>query len=360
MINSNRRIFLAIFLSLVIFFAIRYVSLNPAQFNPSNIYAGITQKTAEIRTKIASIKFSEFSKIFTLNFNPVSNQPLQQYNNSRNNFALPTVLQNISPTYKIGNGLIPTSKPYIKPTTRPIPTYRPQPTKVPEPTTIPIGNVRPGSSIQEIADMVQKYTCTPANLIKAVKYWETGESFLNADAATIRKYNTYDWWNNASSAQEICSGYAYNVIKGTIPSDSKFAGTRCQNPLGKQDYPYAIMGILPLDDSEQIAYIDDFQRVFNTNLPVDRRVFFDAMMMVGFHLKNISLERSDNCAQWDVKYIFKAACKYQGGCIFQYTTGSDRSGDYCYLTCTKYNEYAGTSYDCTSAGNYLDASCNFK
>ena len=283
MINSNRRIFLAIFLSLVIFFAIRYVSLNPAQFNPSNIYAGITQKTAEIRTKIASIKFSEFSKIFTLNFNPVSNQPLQQYNNSRNNFALPTVLQNISPTYKIGNGLIPTSKPYIKPTTRPIPTYRPQPTKVPEPTTIPIGNVRPGSSIQEIADMVQKYTCTPANLIKAVKYWETGESFLNADAATIRKYNTYDWWNNASSAQEICSGYAYNVIKGTIPS-----------------------------------------------------------------------------AQWDVKYIFKAACKYQGGCIFQYTTGSDRSGDYCYLTCTKYNEYAGTSYDCTSAGNYLDASCNFK
>jgi len=356
--SSNLKTFLAIILSLVIFFGGKYALDNQEKIK--------SFRPQDIRFSMPKITLPNLSSLISLNFlkpNYVSQNPSN--NNQNNSLNLETIIQPTVRTYEVPHG--PTDRPVTPinktPTKRIIPTSPPRPTSTPKPTATPklkISEVRPGRSIQEMADMVQEYTCTPASLIMAAKSLETGSSFLTANEATIEKYNTYDWWNNAGSAQEICDGYAYNVIKGTIPADSKFPGYQCKPPLGKQTYPYAIMGILPLDDAEQNAYIDDFQRVFETDLPVDRRVFFDAMMMVGFHFKNISLERGTDCENWDLKYITKVACKYQGGCQFTYTTGSTRSGDYCFLLCEKYNEYAGTSYNCESAANYVDPYCNFK
>lgn len=379
MITSNRRIFLAITLSFLLFFGIKYLYTNPQILRPENIYAAVIQKpVAKIKTIISSIRlpdFTNFKKSFTLNFSNSQNSlnSLNSLNNQNHSFTLPTVIQPTTSNQQqptIANRY-PTTKyypsPYNKPsptrtpTAVPRPTAIPRPTAVPTPTPKPIGNVRPGNSLQEIAELAQKYSCTPAALILAVKSMETGESFFNVDSTTFEKYNTYNWWNNVASAQEICKGYGYNVTTGLIPPDSKFAGTRCQVALGDQSYTGKPMGIMGLSDFEaNDSYGQRIKNDAHVTTVLDRRVLFDAMIFAGYHFKNISLERSDNCDSWDLKYIAKTACKYLGRCSYQYQTGSSRSGDYCSQVCEKYNQFAGTSYDCSSAASYVDSSCNFK
>lgn len=368
--SSNLKIFLSIVLSLVIFFGANYILKNPEQ-TKNTIYQAPNIILSSIKTLNPLPFFSQITKKF---FNPPTpqfahlsnwqNTNWQNKNNNINNnsFNLPTssfqfTPPSPTPTQKI-IFKIPTPTIFYKPITKTKKITKP-PVPTPSPQII-ITEKRPGQSLQEIAQIAQRYTCTPAALLLAIKSIESGESFLKADKKTIEKYNTYGWWKNASSIKEICDGHGYDEIKGIIPQDSAFAGERCQVPLGNQNYPYKIMGILALDDHEEQSYIDDFQKVFKTNISIDRRVLFDSFILGGFHFKNISLERSNNCQNWELKYIAKVACKYQGGCHFQYQTGSNRSGDYCFLVCEKYNQYAGTHYNCSNASNYVDAYCNFK
>ena len=96
MITSNSRIFLAITLSLLLFFGLKYLYTNPQILRPENILAAVNQKTAEIKTKISSIKIPNLSNFknfltFKLSF-PSNDIPLKQYNNNNSNsFSLPTV-----------------------------------------------------------------------------------------------------------------------------------------------------------------------------------------------------------------------------------------------------------------------------
>ena len=360
MIDSNRRIFLAIFLSLVIFFCIRYVSLNPAQFNPSNIYAGITQKTTEIKTNISSFKFPDlikifsfnipnFSRLFTFNYSPVSNQPLQQYNNGAgnngNSFTVPTqTYQPYQPPQggqqfpTVAGGLVPTRYYFyptsiVRPTTIIQPTSRPQPTTAPQPTAVPeappvTSNVRPGTTLEEIFQEVNKRICVPVALLRAIQEEETGTWLpYNTSSSTIKNYNEYGWWQ--TGAGDPCYGFGYNTATGIVPSDSVKAGIQCKNAVGGDDLK--IMGILQVSQWEQDTTRKNTLAILPNN--IDRRVMFDNAIIVASAIINQVVEPP--CGEvWSDDVVHLAAEKHIG-------TGGCQQGsvNYCDDVVAHYKEY---------------------
>jgi hypothetical protein len=334
------------------------------------ILYGRLSNGGNVKNIFSGLKFnpSSLTKLFTLNFNVRNdNLPLVRQNGGSSYFDLSVISSTptevpkeiISPTV-ISVFSQPTSPTVVitkaSPTVIPKSTKTPKPTKVPTPTMMTIGTVRPGNSLQEIAQIAQNASCTPAALLLGVKSIETGQSFFNTSTSTFKTYNTYGWWENAGLS---CGGFGYNTITGIVPVDSADAGKRCQNPVGVQSASgQGIMGLMQLNQMEQAAYTDDFQRAFKVG-EVDRRILFDAMVIAGFHFKNISLERSKDCVNWDLKYVAKMACKYQGVCKYDYGTGNNI--DYCQAVCEAYGKFGGPKLNCAKIADTLKAgTCDFK
>lgn len=335
-----------------------------------NLYGRLT--TGPIENIFSGLKFnpSSLTKLFTINFSPRNdNLPLVRLNGGSSSFDLiaissvptevPEEIISPTPTVLLKQPTPPTivsKKAGPTPTPPSKPSITPKPTKIPTPTMMTIAVIRPGNSLKEIAQIAQNATCTPAALLLAVKSIETGQSFFSVSTSAFKTYNTYGWWKTAGLS---CSAYGYNTITGIVPYDSADAGKRCQDPIGIQSAAsQEIMGLMQLSKPEQIAYTDDFQRAFKVG-EVDRRVIFDAMVIAGFHFKNISLERSKDCVNWDLKYVAKMACKYQGVCKYDYGTGNYK--DYCQAVCEAYGKFGGPKLNCAKIADTLKAgTCDFK
>ena len=312
MTSSNSRIFLAIILSLLLFFGIKYLYTNPQVLRPDNIYASITQKTAEIKTKILSIKFPNFSKLFTLNFNPSNNGTMEQGNNQSNNsFTLPTVIQPTTSNQQqptIANRQ-PTTKYYPSPYNKPSPTRTP--TAIPRPTATPApppitSNTRPGTSLREIFEEVNKRMCIPVALLMAFQTAETGAWFkINEPASIIKIYNTYGWWTTA--AADPCKGFGYDAKTGYVPSDSYYAGRFCMITPGANP---GIMGLFAIDQWEQDTTRKNTVEFLPNN--IDRRVIFDAAII--FASATINRVVEPECGEvWSDDVVNTAAAKHVSG-----------------------------------------------
>ena len=320
MIASNRRIFLAIFLSLVVFFGIKHLYTHPQILRPENIYASIIQKTKEIKTKISSIKFPDFSKIFTLNFNPTNNEtPLRPsgFEGQAINFNLPTVIQPTTSNQQqptIANRQ-PTTKYYPSPYNKPSPTRRPTavprpPTAVPRPTAVPIpapvpitSDTRPGTTLEEIFKEVNKRICVPAALLRAFQEEETGPWFHYYDNPV--PYNTYGWWK--TSAADPCKGFGYDTKTGYVPSDSYYAGRFCMITPGATP---GIMGLFAINQWEQDTTRKNTVEFLPNN--IDRRVIFDAAII--FASATINRVVEPECGEvWSDDVVNTAAAKHVSG-----------------------------------------------
>jgi len=367
MITSNRRIFLAIFLSLVIFFGIKYIYSNPLVFRPDNIYASITQKTAELKIKISSIKLPNLKKLFTLNFDYQTNSDTDKsIHQNQTSFSLPTVSQP-SPTdfnqlYPIPSDSIqlypsptnkpsPTSRPTAVPrpptavprpptaVPRPTATPRPQPTVTPRPTATPApspitSDTRPGISLTEIFKEVNKRECIPVPLLMAFQTQESG-SFFNKDnpPSIIKIYNTYGWWQ--TGAGDPCFGLGYHSQTGIVPQDSVKAGVRCRNAVGNLA-DQRIMGILQIGQWEQEVSRKNTISTLPKN--IDRRVLFDNAIIFASITKNrVGNLAPDSCDDWPDDVIKIAAEKHHGSCEYNY--GNGKSGNYCTEVLQLYKQY---------------------
>ncbi len=316
MIVSNRRIFLAIFLSLVIFFGIKYLYSNLQILSPDNIYASISQKTAELKTKISSIKIPNLSNFFSLKFNPsINNQP-SIINNSDFSFSLPTVTQ---PSPTDFNQLYPTPTNKPSPTRRPTATPRPTaipPTSTPAPEPI-ASDSRPGTSLTEIFEEVNKRECIPVALLMAFQTEESGAFFdKNNPPSIIKIYNTYGWWQ--TGAGDPCFGLGYHSQTGIVPQDSVKAGIRCRNAVGNLA-DQRIMGILQIGQWEQEVSRKNTISTLPKN--IDRRVLFDNAIIFASITKNrVGNLAPDSCDDWPDDVIRLAAEKHYGSCGDNYCT----------------------------------------
>ena len=376
MITSNSRIFLAITLSLLLFFGLKYLYTNPQILRPENILAAVNQKTAEIKTKISSIKIPNLSNFknfltFKLSF-PSNDIPLKQYNNNNSNsFSLPTVPP-IQPTLTDSTDSdrfnrsqpTPTIKPSPTrtPTAVPRPTATPRPTAVPRPTTpsVPTPTVenpfplaRPQDNLNEVVSYASIKTCVPPPLFKAITMIESGDRLFTMSQSDFLFYNTYNWWNDPGlTFQKNCFGLNYNSYGGRVPLDSKYAGQQCITKWADK-YDIKSMGFLQLSEDEYNAYKTRINNILKQET-TDRRVILDSYINLGLHLKNISTERTENCSSWEKKYVIKAACKYHGSCYFS-------GDDYCTTACNYYNQYGG-SINCSNLPGIIsdDGKCTFK
>ncbi|MCX7955529.1 MAG: hypothetical protein N2593_00235 [Patescibacteria group bacterium] len=340
MSSSNLKIFLSIFLSLIIFFSISYIFENP-------------QNTKEIIQNIPNILSSSFQS-----FNPIKllsqtaknvfnseNQKIQSQinNNNQISFNLPTSsFKYISPTSikeKIPTKyILPQKKISITPTkiTNNSPTKKLENENKNEnkKSLPPIkSDERPGNSLDEIFEEVSQRTCFPKALLWAFKTVETGERFKNESSSTIKIYNTYGWWKNGKG--DPCYGYGYHTQTGIIPQDSINAGSSCAKPIGSKD-DLKIMGLFQISEWEE--QVSRKQTIKDLPENIDRRVFFDNALIFSYITKNrIPGGPPQNCQNWPENIIKKVAEKHHGVC--QYDYGNGAKGDYCQKIIELYKKY---------------------
>lgn len=233
------------------------------------------------------------------------------------------------------------------------PTPKP-PTAYPTPTPRVLDVQRPGSSLEEIAKIAQDVSCTPWQLIMAIKREETGDRFLSTPYFAF--YNKMNWWQLPyASPGDSCYGYSYNTITGLVPPDASGGELspphRCAPEVGNQSAAsQGIMGLMQINQSEQNSVTAKFQKYFKGLNTPDRRVLFDAMVLGGFLYKNLSSEPSVCNLDWELKYIALTGCKFYGSC--KYGSG----GDYCQEICQYYNQYSGKNLNCATASDYVTGS----
>lgn len=221
----------------------------------------------------------------------------------------------------------PTTKPPIQPTQAPQPTKAPKPTKVPKPTEVvypPINDdVRPGTSLNEIFQEVEKRACVPAALLMAIKSVETGEKFKNDSAATIKIYNTYGWWKTGTG--DPCYGYGYHTQTGIIPSDSVNPGGKCSSAIGNPT-DIKIMGLLQISEWEQETTRKNTIKTLPKN--IDRRVLFDNTLIFAWATRGrAGNSPQPSCSDWPQETVKLVAEKHHGVC--QYDYGNGAAGNYC-------------------------------
>ncbi|MCX6730369.1 MAG: hypothetical protein NTZ55_00815 [Candidatus Roizmanbacteria bacterium] len=235
-----------------------------------------------------------------------------------------------TPTQAFPTQIIPSS-PILKPTLIPTiikPTEVPKPTKPPKPTAVPelppvTDDVRPGSSLKEILQEVEKRTCVPAALMMAIKSVETGERFKNDSAATIKIYNTYGWWKTGTG--DPCYGFGYHTQIGIVPSDSVGAGTKCSSAIGNPT-DIKIMGLLQVSEWEQEVTRKNTIKVLSKN--IDRRVLFDNAVIFAWATKGrAGKSPQPSCSDWPEETVKLVAEKHHGVC--QYDYGNGAKGNYC-------------------------------
>lgn len=338
MITSNSRLFLAIILSLFLFFGIRHLYTNPQILNPENVLASITQKTAEIKTKIFSIRLPNLSNLFSLKFflpsdniAPSQNkfgsgQAIKPYNNNNNSLSFPMVIQpttsnqqqptiaNRQPTTKYYPSpyKIPISPP--RPTATPRPTAIPKPTETPKPTNIPLLKIlprRPGNSFEEVISIVSPIMCVPKALL-----WGT---LINEYGAWLNKIEA-DWDN-----KNTYPGFDATAIQW---SQTSFGVMQMMGDTWFRIKPYVMKKFI----------VDD----------MSLNVTFDSIASLAYHVRNVSLAGQDNqpCDDWSVEYILYAACRHNGACPANTFGQSQYYNAYTYRVCEEYNKHSDKKKNC--------------
>lgn len=348
--SSNFRTFLAIFLSLFIFFGIKYLYTNPQILSPDNIYAGITQKTAQLKTKISSIRLPNLANLFTLNFKLSNSEPTNQLTNvspSINFGQAPTGIWQPTPT-----NFIPTPTLYLRPTSQPFkpsptliknptPTESVKPTKKPPPAPTsyaPKEDIRPGQDLDDIFEIASGHSCAPMAAIKAIIAQET-PGIYTMSLSQVLLYNSYKWWYRVETKQEICSGQAYHPGDNLIPQDSNFGGEICF-PDKIKDYKSTSIGAGMIIDSTWNSFKGEVKNKLKVK-EVDRRVLLDALIGVGLILKS-NAGSGSSCKSWDIKTLKKAACIYYSG-----RPCTSATAFYCNVVCNNYNKYSGGNLNCS-------------
>ncbi len=298
-------------------------------------------------------------------------------------FSVPTstpidIAKKTVPTMEFGsppptNPITPTIPSFFNVTTSPlpisslVPTVVKPPTNTPKPTAVPptstpeivIGLTRPGKNRDEVAQIAGQLTCVPPALIKAINDIET-LNFQTKVSSFFSLANTYGWWKKTEvDSSKLCAAYAYNTCTGAIPSDSNSAGWQCRpNQPGLCSSDIKIMGSMQLSQWAQDTLFAKAKAIMKQDT-IDRRVTFDAFVIAALYFKNTSFYKGSDCNIWPLKNIVKAACKYQGRCQNTYVSGN--SVNYCQVVCEKYNQYAGTNYNCSTASSLVsnDGKCDF-
>jgi len=301
--TPNWKIFLAITLSLLIFFGGSYLYKNYQTIKPPNL--------SNFKNLLAQ---ASLKNLITFNFS-TNNGTMKQWSNRNNSFTLPTSqpsqptqpIKPIKPTPTNSNQPQPTRP--IPLSSTPKPTQKPQPTVTPPPQSI-TSDVRPGKSLEEIFQDVSRRECIPAALLMAFKTEETGDRFKNDSSSTIQTYNIYGWWK--TGAGDPCYGFGYHTQTGIVPSDSVKAGTKCATAASNQT-DLGIMGLIQISQWEQ-----DVSRKYTTEtLPnnIDRRVLFDNALIFAIITKNrVGNQAPDSCTDWPDDIVRLAAEKHYGTC----------------------------------------------
>jgi hypothetical protein len=216
----------------------------------------------------------------------------------------------------------PTAKPG-QPSNTPKPTSPPKPTKTPKPTLITLAKTRPGKNWNDIFAMVSPLFCVPEGLLYGILQNEYGAWLGNVEGDWTNR-NTFGWW-------------------------------------GSQDDPRDNQGSQAIDSKVVMQMMDDTWWRIKTSGIMEKKlgegdksimVTFDSIAASAWHLWNTSLYREKNCTSWPVKYIAKAACRYQGNC----------SNTYCNNVCERYNTYGKSGkVNCAQIPQVIDIySCEFK
>lgn len=324
MSNSNFRIFLAIFLSIIIIFFINQYSQNPLVFIkkietlPKNIIS------ASKNIKLPKIDFSSF-----LSFNKLKTLSDNFQNNKNSSFKLPTAKftlpnptltlitnqQIVTPTSynfknQISTQFIPTNIPTKILISSPKPTKQSKPSSTLKPSPI-TQDQRPGQTMEEIFQEVSKRMCIPTALLHAFQTQESGPFFpYNSSPSTIKIYNTYGWWIDGKG--DPCFGLGYFTQSGLVPQDSIKAGQTCRKAVQPGAYDQKIMGIFQISEYEQNVAYKYLKDIFPKNY--DRRVLFDNAMIFAVITKNRLGNPPKNCEDWPDDAIKTAAEKHYGSC----------------------------------------------
>lgn len=211
----------------------------------------------------------------------------------------------------------------IQPTQKVKPTTKPRPTKVPKPTAITLQNTRPGKNKEEVFGIIAKEMCVPEAMLRATYQIETGWSPYWVGFYT-------EPWNEK------------NTYHGTDSAEGQ-PDTKIMGPM--QMMAQTWRSVKPVVSNKY------------NNTPLSMDVFFDAVLVSAYHLRNVSLAMSEHapCDDWSLKYIAKGACKYGASC-----GGTD---DYCRKICNFYNTYTkGPKKNCASIPNIIsmDGVCQLK
>ncbi|MBW7960607.1 hypothetical protein H3C65_03910 [Patescibacteria group bacterium] len=226
----------------------------------------------------------------------------------------------------------PTLYSRLFPTEKPKPTKPPKPTATPKPPPITTDR-RPGSTLEEIFQEVNKRACFPIALMKAFQYKESGDKFhLGDPPSKISIYNKYGWWIDGSGSP--CTGLGYYAQSGLIPADSVNAGGSCSSPIGNPN-DIKIMGLFQISEQEQ----EVAQKYITNTIPKnDRRVLFDNSLMFAYITKSrVPGTPPPDCNAWPNDTIRMVAEKHHGVC--QYDYGNGVKGDYCKEILDLYNKY---------------------
>lgn len=309
-----------------------------------------------------------FSKLFTLNFNPTDNGTAGQSNNGNSSFNLPTApvkptqisyfqsslepTNRPNPTASVVPGLSITSTPtrLISKIPTKIPTKVPKPTRPPDVFPIDPSLARYGKTTDEVFIYASQKTCTPKEVLRAIAAIESGGFFDVVDPKYFLLYNSYDWWNSEFLTEEkrACGGYDYDNGSGIVPSDSKFAGHNCHSD-GRTGPNSYIMGPMQIMGREETNYASQVKSALGGGAKqIDRRVILDAILIAGFALKDNV--KPTSCSSWSAQQVAKAACSYYGSCGFKDGTY------YCNTFCRNYKTYGGKT-DCQSAVNQMQDNC---
>ena len=326
-----------------------------------HLYGRISTTPFVQKNLLSSLKFPtlDFTKLFTLQYNPGNNEaPLRPSGSEGQaiNFNLPTVSQNASPTLprQSPTGPSPTKVPTVVPgqptyTPTPIPTRtptpkktptptknptatpRPQPTAIPQPTATPVpapitSNTRPGTTLEEIFEEVNKRICVPVALLRAFQEEETGPWFNYYDNPV--PYNTYGWWKTSSA--DPCKGFGYDAKTGYVPADSYYANKFCMITPGANP---GQMGLFSINQWEQ----DTTRKNTIAFLPnnIDRRVIFDNAMI--FASATINRVVEPECGEvWPDDVVNTAAAKHVSG---QYPCTNTTCEQYCNDVLSLYKKY---------------------
>jgi len=258
-------------------------------------------------------------------------------------YIQPTI---IVPTYSRQPTIRPTQPP-IQPTKPPEPTKAPKPTKGPDVFAIDPKLARPGTTVDELFTIASQKSCIPKSALRAIASIESGGFFDTVIPKYLLLYNSYNWWNSEFLTEEkrLCSGYAYDMNTGLVPSNSKYAGYKCKDGSGSG---LAVMGCMSSSPREFDLYKGDVAKALGVPVAqVDRRIILDSLILTGFAIQKEV--HAGSCTNWSASEMVKGACSYYGSCGFADGTY------YCNTFCRNLKTYGGG--DCSGAVAQYQTSC---